>query len=94
MPHPLITYPDVISSGWRLVPKQDHLVCFLGGSLMLGATTSGALVDHVSIPPRADELTDQGERDWLTGVELINTCMATHDTKTYVLMSIVDITLC
>ncbi|KAG1848535.1 glycoside hydrolase family 47 protein [Suillus subalutaceus] len=68
--------------GWRLVPKQDHLVCFLGGSLMLGATTSGALVHNVSIPPRTDELTEQGERDWLTGVELINTCMATHDTQT------------
>ncbi|KAG0703635.1 glycoside hydrolase family 47 protein [Suillus ampliporus] len=67
---------------WRLVPKQDHLVCFLGGSLMLGATTSGALVEHVSVPPRTDELTHQGERDWLTGVELINTCMATHDTQT------------
>ncbi|KAG1885838.1 glycoside hydrolase [Suillus subluteus] len=69
--------------GWRLTPKQDHLVCFLGGSLtMLGATTSGALVHNVSIPPRTDELTEQGERDWLTGVELINTCMATHDTQT------------
>jgi mannosyl-oligosaccharide alpha-1,2-mannosidase len=83
----------VIHSGWRLVPKQDHLVCFLGGSLMLGATTSGALVDHVSIPPRAEELTGQGERDWLTGVELINTCMATHDTQTYVLISLVDVVL-
>ncbi|KAG2122568.1 glycoside hydrolase family 47 protein [Suillus clintonianus] len=68
--------------GWRLTPKQDHLVCFLGGSLMLGATTSGALVDNVSIPPQIDELTDQGKRDWLTGVELIDTCMATHDTQT------------
>ncbi|KAG1742756.1 glycoside hydrolase family 47 protein, partial [Suillus paluster] len=67
---------------WRLVPKQDHLVCFLGGSLMLGATTSGALVEHVSVPPQTDELTHQGERDWLTGVELIDTCMATHDTQT------------
>ena len=72
------------------MPKQDHLVCFLGGSLMLGATTTGAMVDHVSIPPRTGELTDQGERDWLTGVELINTCMATHDTQTYVLMTFVD----
>lgn len=68
--------------GWRLTPKQDHLVCFLGGSLMLGATTSGALVDNVSIPPQTDELADQGKRDWLTGVELIDTCMATHDTQT------------
>lgn len=68
--------------GWRLTPKQDHLVCFLGGSLMLGATTSGALVHNVSVPPQTDELADQGKRDWLTGVELIDTCMATHDTQT------------
>ncbi|KIJ09928.1 glycoside hydrolase family 47 protein [Paxillus involutus ATCC 200175] len=68
--------------GWRLIPKQDHLVCFLGGSLMLGATTSGALVDHVSVPPLPFELSAQGQRDWLTGVELIKTCMATHDTQT------------
>ncbi|EGN93776.1 glycoside hydrolase family 47 protein [Serpula lacrymans var. lacrymans S7.3] len=67
---------------WRLVPKQDHLVCFLGGSLMLGATTSGALVHPVSVPPRPEELTEQGKRDWKTGIELIRTCMATHDTQT------------
>ncbi|KAG2358723.1 hypothetical protein BDR07DRAFT_1489089 [Suillus spraguei] len=68
--------------GWRLTPKQDHLVCFLGGSLMLGATTSGALVHNVSIPPQTNELTEQGERDWLTGAELIKTCMATYETQT------------
>ncbi|KAH7886293.1 glycoside hydrolase family 47 protein [Phlebopus sp. FC_14] len=68
--------------GWRLVPKQDHLVCFLGGSLMLGATTSGALVDHVSVPPLPHELSPQGKRDWLLGAELIKTCMATYDTRT------------
>ncbi|KAF9225266.1 glycoside hydrolase family 47 protein [Gyrodon lividus] len=68
--------------GWRLVPKQDHLVCFLGGSLMLGATTSGAIVDHVSVPPLLHELSAQGKRDWLTGVELIKTCVATHATQT------------
>ncbi|KAF8554343.1 glycoside hydrolase family 47 protein [Imleria badia] len=67
---------------WRLVPKQDHLVCFLGGSLMLGATTSGALVDRVSVPPLSHELSEQGKRDWLTGVELVKTCMTTHDTQT------------
>ncbi|KAF7974892.1 hypothetical protein HWV62_11037 [Athelia sp. TMB] len=68
--------------GWRLTPKQDHLVCFLGGSLMLGATTTGALVNDVSIPPRAGELTPTGLRDWKTGVELIKTCMHTHETAT------------
>ncbi|KAG6835146.1 hypothetical protein H0H93_004448 [Arthromyces matolae] len=67
---------------WRLTPKQDHLVCFLGGSLMLGATKSGAVVDKVSIPPLEKELSDGGKRDWKNGVELIKTCMATHDTAT------------
>ncbi|KAH0837866.1 glycoside hydrolase family 47 protein [Lanmaoa asiatica] len=67
---------------WELVPKQDHLVCFLGGSLMLGATTAGALVDRVSVPPLPHELSEQAKRDWLTGVELVKTCMATHDTHT------------
>lgn len=71
-------------SSWRLTPKQDHLVCFLGGSLMLGATTTGALVQPVSIPPKPDELTLTGWRDWKTGVELIKTCMRTHDTATCV----------
>jgi len=42
--------------------------------------------DDVSVPPRADELSDLGRRDWTTGIELIRTCMATHDTKTYVLL--------
>ncbi|KAI6133681.1 glycoside hydrolase [Pisolithus croceorrhizus] len=54
-------------AGWRLLPKQDHLVCFLGGSLMLGATTSGAVVNQVSVPPLPNELSPQGRRDWFTG---------------------------
>ncbi|RDX50571.1 glycoside hydrolase [Lentinus brumalis] len=67
---------------WRLMPKQDHLVCFFGGSLMLGAVTSGAVRHPVSIPPRPSELTPRGKRDWQTGVELIETCVQTHDTAT------------
>ncbi|KAJ6613317.1 glycoside hydrolase family 47 protein [Mycena sp. CBHHK59/15] len=66
---------------WRLTPKQDHLVCFFGGSLMLGATTT-ALVHPVSVPPRPEELSEAGKRDWKTGVNLIKTCMDTHDTAT------------
>ncbi|EDR15960.1 glycoside hydrolase family 47 protein [Laccaria bicolor S238N-H82] len=66
---------------WRLTPKQDHLVCFLGGSLMLGATHTGTVTQQpVSIPPRLEELVENGQRDWKTGVELIKTCMNTHDT--------------
>ncbi|KAF9025070.1 glycoside hydrolase family 47 protein [Hymenopellis radicata] len=67
---------------WRLTPKQDHLVCFFGGSLMLGATTAGALYDTVSIPPKASQLTVAGLRDWKSGEALIKTCMDTHDTAT------------
>ncbi|KAG6860344.1 hypothetical protein C0995_012457 [Termitomyces sp. Mi166 len=67
---------------WRLTPKQDHLVCFFGGSLMLGATRTGALVDKVSIPPRDNDLSPVGKRDWKNGVELVKTCMDTHDTAT------------
>ncbi|KAA1471635.1 glycoside hydrolase [Dentipellis sp. KUC8613] len=67
---------------WRLTPKQDFLVCFFAGTLMLGATTCGALMHPVSIPPLPEELTEQGRRDWKTGYELLRTCMATHDTQT------------
>ncbi|KIY50426.1 glycoside hydrolase [Fistulina hepatica ATCC 64428] len=67
---------------WKLTPKQDHLVCFFGGSLMLGATTAGALVHPVSIPPQADELTDSGRRDWKNGIDLIDSCLYTHNTST------------
>ncbi|KAG7100035.1 hypothetical protein E1B28_001821 [Marasmius oreades] len=67
---------------WRLSPKQDHLVCFFGGSLMLGATMTRATVSTVSVPPKAEELTSYGERDWENGEELVKTCMATHDTAT------------
>lgn len=49
---------------------------------MLGAVTSGAVQQPVSIPPRPEELTPEGKRDWQTGVELIETCMLTHDTAT------------
>ncbi|KAL4070433.1 glycoside hydrolase [Scleroderma citrinum] len=71
-----------IADGWRLLSKQDHLVCFLGGSLMLGATTAGAVVENVSVPPLPRELSALGRRDWFTGIELIKTCLATHDTRT------------
>ncbi|KAK0200947.1 glycoside hydrolase family 47 protein [Desarmillaria ectypa] len=67
---------------WRLTPKQDHLVCFIGGSLLLGATTTGALFDTISVPPRGQELTPTGLRDWKSGAALIKTCMDTHDTAT------------
>ena len=74
----------LLRSSWRLMPKQDFLVCFFGGNLLLGATRSGAHEHDVSVPPRPEQLTAVGRRDWATGIELIRTCMATHDTKTFV----------
>ncbi|KAJ7473984.1 glycoside hydrolase family 47 protein [Mycena latifolia] len=70
-------------TSWTIQHKQDHLVCFLAGSLMLGATTAGARTPGaVSVPPRMDELTKTGQRDWNTGVELLEGCMETHRTAT------------
>ncbi|KAG6865829.1 hypothetical protein C0991_011448, partial [Blastosporella zonata] len=65
-------------SNWNTDHKQDHLVCFIGGSLMLGATTSGASTMHVSVPPREEELTKNAIRDWKNGVALIDTCIDTY----------------
>jgi endoplasmic reticulum Man9GlcNAc2 1,2-alpha-mannosidase len=69
---------------WTSSPKQDHLVCFLGGSLMLGAVTTEAKTAHVSLPPHPSELTEVGTRDWLTGRALIETCMDTYNSSTCV----------
>ncbi|KAF8627872.1 hypothetical protein AX15_004202 [Amanita polypyramis BW_CC] len=53
---------------WKESPKQDHLVCFLGGSLMLGTQFGGSGVVNA--------------RDWKAGEGLIEGCMATHETET------------
>ncbi|KAF7329139.1 alpha-1,2-Mannosidase [Mycena kentingensis (nom. inval.)] len=67
---------------WVRIRKQDHLVCFLGGNLLLGAVRLHSLVDEVSIPPKEHELSPTGRRDWTTGINLIETCMDTYRTKT------------
>lgn len=71
--------PYTCDSDWELSPKQDHLVCFLGGSLLLGVTDGRG-----PFPPRWSTLSNAQRRDWNTGTELIKTCMATHNTATYV----------
>ncbi|KAF4573098.1 mannosyl-oligosaccharide alpha-1,2-mannosidase [Pleurotus pulmonarius] len=75
---------ELLPSGgsYTLSHKQDHLVCFLAGSLMLGATTVGAISGKVSLPPRMEELTPKGQRDWNTGVELLETCVHTYESET------------
>jgi len=63
---------------WRMEPKQDHLVCFLPGLLLLGAVDGG----FASVPPLASELSETARRDWINGYQLIKTCMETHKTAT------------
>ncbi|KAH9823343.1 family 47 glycoside hydrolase [Melampsora americana] len=69
---------------YTYVPKQDHLVCFLGGSLMLGVT------EGQSIEKRKEMNEDQTE-DWEIGKELIKTCVDTYEkTKTGLAPEIVE----
>jgi endoplasmic reticulum Man9GlcNAc2 1,2-alpha-mannosidase len=54
---------------------------------MLGATTvhttkAAKARGKVSVPPKKEELTAPGWRDWEVGKELIETCMRTHETAT------------
>ena len=57
--------------------QQDHLVCFLGGSLLLGVTEGDG-----PIPPNLRKFTAAELRDWTNGIGLIRTCMETHKTLT------------
>ncbi|KAG8825522.1 mannosyl-oligosaccharide alpha-1,2-mannosidase [Serendipita sp. 401] len=65
------------SMDWKLYPKQDHLVCFLGGSLLLGVTEGKG-----PFPPEWETLTASQQRDWMTGEDIIKTCVATYNTAT------------
>ncbi|KAF8910215.1 mannosyl-oligosaccharide 1,2-alpha-mannosidase [Gymnopilus junonius] len=60
---------------------KDHLVCFFGGS-SCSAQHAQAHWYIQSPSPRPEELSEKGLRDWKTGMELIKTCMNTHDTQT------------
>ncbi|KIK71631.1 hypothetical protein GYMLUDRAFT_101804, partial [Collybiopsis luxurians FD-317 M1] len=63
----------------QLTPKQDHLVHFFGGFLMLSATITVDFVSPLLIPPRPTEFVEHVKRDWKDGVELVKTCMHMHD---------------
>lgn len=64
-----------MSSTWQIIPKQDHLVCFLGGSLILGVT------EGQSLP--SDRDFEQNEReDMALGQAIIDTCLETYRTET------------
>ncbi|WVO17718.1 hypothetical protein L204_105416 [Cryptococcus depauperatus] len=73
--HPAI-HPRDKTRTWQIVPKQDHLVCFLGGSFLLGLNEGGK---------RKVDWQHMGERDtedWLVGKGLIESCLKTHETAT------------
>ncbi|KAG8957661.1 mannosyl-oligosaccharide alpha-1,2-mannosidase, partial [Tulasnella sp. 419] len=63
-----------------LLPKQDHLVCYLGGLFLLGVTEGFA-----PVPPKKETFRENQQRklrDWSAAMNLIETCMEIHDTAT------------
>jgi hypothetical protein len=88
IPIVLLTISLRVHSSWRREPKQDHLVCFLAGSLLLGAvsTRDGGTGEWASVPPTEEELNagdGRAVRDWTTGLDLLDTCLETHKSETY-----------
>jgi hypothetical protein len=61
---------------WQIVPKQDHLVCFLGGSFLLGVTEGGKR------QVEWDKLEKRDMEDFVVGKGIIESCMKTHETAT------------
>jgi hypothetical protein len=60
-------------------PKQDHLVCFLGATLLLGVTDGNTL----PVPPDESQFDEHETDDWYLGKQLIRTCVDTYvETKT------------
>ncbi|POY75826.1 putative Mannosyl-oligosaccharide 1,2-alpha-mannosidase [Rhodotorula taiwanensis] len=68
-------------------PKQDHLVCFLGATLLLGVTDGNSL----PVPPDESTFTDAQRDEWFLGQELTRTCVDTYfSTKTGLAPEIVN----
>lgn len=82
---PYMQSADQRGPSFQLLPKQDHLVCFLPGALMLGSHSFGA-------PPAGCPQLDAKslawgqptvrEEDWNVGHELLRGCMATYQETT------------
>ncbi|GAA5824425.1 hypothetical protein JCM10212_000785 [Sporobolomyces blumeae] len=65
------------------VPKQDHLVCFLSASFLLGVTTDPSAAfsnPHAFLRAPIDEtsLSERQTDDWYVGKELLRTCVDTY----------------
>jgi len=65
---------------WKPVPKMDELVCFLAGNLLLGATEGSRAV---GVPPNMKAWSTGQKRDWITGTQLLRTCVEIHNTTTW-----------
>ena len=76
---PLEVGIPLTSRTWKVVPKQDHLVCFLGGSFLLGVTEGNRKdIDWKRLGSR-DKV------DMIVGKGIIEGCMRTYlDTPTSV----------
>ncbi|GAA5975567.1 hypothetical protein JCM21900_002348 [Sporobolomyces salmonicolor] len=55
------------------IPKQDHLVCFLPASLLLGTTLAQS-----PLPPDESAFNERQTDDWFAGKELLRTCVDTY----------------
>ncbi|GEM06966.1 mannosyl-oligosaccharide alpha-1,2-mannosidase, glycoside hydrolase family 47 protein [Rhodotorula toruloides] len=55
-------------------PKQDHLVCFLGATFLLGASNGNTL----PLPPDESSFSESQLDDWVAGKGLIRTCVDTY----------------
>lgn len=59
----------------RLSPsQQDHLVCFLGATFLLGASDANTL----PLPPDESTFSESQLDDWVAGKGLIRTCVDTY----------------
>ncbi|KAJ5195094.1 Mannosyl-oligosaccharide 1-2-alpha-mannosidase [Penicillium cinerascens] len=61
----------------KLSPKMDHLVCFMPGTIALGATGGKPLAEARKSP----DWTQQREEEILISKELMKTCWATYRTN-------------
>ncbi|GFZ49357.1 Mannosyl-oligosaccharide 1,2-alpha-mannosidase [Saitozyma sp. JCM 24511] len=69
-------HPQSGQQTWQVIPKQDHLVCFLGGSFVLGVTEGGRReIDW-------EHLDDRDREDMVIGKGIIESCVKTYETAT------------
>jgi mannosyl-oligosaccharide alpha-1,2-mannosidase len=72
----VVTRGRLMRRTWQIVPKQDHLVCFLGGSFLLGITEGGRRqIDW-------NNLSERDQEDLIVGKGIVESCLRTHDTAT------------